>query len=61
MSLRDRAPNLAASYDDLLKRIRHTGSVLIEDGAGKVYHSSNEFDVKQRKELIKAITDGEFS
>lgn len=55
MSLLERRPALAESYKELIKRIRHTGTVIVPLSGGRWYHSGDPAVVKAKIKKIKSI------
>lgn len=57
MTFAERNPALVHSYEELIKRIRHTGTVIVTRPDGKWYHSGDPGVVKERIKKIKSIID----
>lgn len=55
MSLAERCPALAESYNELIKRIRHTGTVIVTRSDGSWFHSGDPMVIKARITKIKSI------
>jgi hypothetical protein len=54
-----RCPALARSYEELLKRIKHTGTVMVVGLDGKWYHSSDPTEVKKVVDRINKVLNDE--